>query len=125
LSPHTLAPARYTLESDSEDEEGQGAYAGVEAVRPQTASVRVKVSSELKEPVQRLIVAIGEAADYVEQLADGEDAGNIEINGETSGRVIELGSGQLLVLFEQDLPLEVCHPVAQELMSAFPIPTWV
>lgn len=126
MSPHTLPPARYTLESDSEDEEGEGLYPHSEAVkRTPKAAPKARVRTELMERPERVVVAVGEAADYLEQLVDGQTAGQVDVDDHPVGRVIELGGGQIIVLFAADVQHEACHAVAKELLSAFPVPLLV
>ncbi|KAL1412708.1 hypothetical protein Q8F55_000455 [Vanrija albida] len=95
-------PPRYLLESDSSDEEGQGAYpSSSQPRRPAPPAAEVTLSAVPGAPALKpssVVVGIGQAGAYlVRRAAAPRPALTVAVGPEPAGTVFALGDGSALV----------------------------
>ncbi|WVQ84310.1 hypothetical protein IAT38_006462 [Cryptococcus sp. DSM 104549] len=127
LSPLTAPPPRYLLESDSSDEEGQGAYPGAPS-RPKLhlASPSISFRSSLSSDLPHVLLAIGQAGKYILKHvgSNGEVVGEVQVEGKTAGRVVKAGEEVVLVLDENEVPNEAAWGVVEKITEGLKARSW-
>lgn len=97
-------PPRYLLESDSEDEEGQGIYPGSGPSRPRIRVTRQPVAVHWdgqKKSYDNVVIGVGQTGKYLlRKTGAQEDKMRIQRGGEVLGQGFEIGSGLLLHVME-------------------------
>ncbi|ODO05696.1 hypothetical protein I350_04756 [Cryptococcus amylolentus CBS 6273] len=129
LSALSAPPPRYLLESDSSDEEGQGAYPGsAPASRPkiQPDQPPVTVTLPTSGTVEGAVVAIGQAGRFLLKHLPGPTGseGVIKIGDDKVG-VIRAFENELVVLVDDgDLSHENVWAIANKLVQDIQSPQW-
>ena len=105
LSPLRAPPPRYLLESDSSDEEGQGAYPSSSRKPARIApshTVQINLNSKTSEFALAL-VAMGQVGRYVIRKGGaGKVVGEVRTGDEVIGRFYEADGGIVVVMEERD-----------------------
>lgn len=135
-SPLTAPPPRYLLESDSSDEEGQGAYPST-SHRPARAAHRVSVrllsapSDPLAEPSPSPsnafltgagIVGIGQAGKYLLRRAGGRPILELAVDGKRQGTGVAMDGG--VVVAVQDGAAEAAYDIVSQLAGIVKASSW-
>lgn len=94
ISPLTAKPPRYLLESDSSDEEGQGAYASSSRTKPPVAQPTISWDPSdgdaHGQEVDEVVIGVGQAGKYIAKkagLAGNGDLGLV-LHGARGKRVV-------------------------------------
>jgi hypothetical protein len=104
LSTIAAPPPRYLLESDSSDEEGQGAYAGgsVPKIRTAAPEISVRWTDAVPGSLTGAVVGVGQAGKYLARRAGARMALLVvEIGGTTVGTGFAFGEDGILVVLEE------------------------
>ncbi|KAK8853141.1 hypothetical protein IAR55_003842 [Kwoniella newhampshirensis] len=131
LSPLTVPPPRYLLESDSSDEEGQGTYPSSSTSRPKihlsSSEITINFSTAQPQPeLEELVLGLGQAGKYITRsLGDKQAAGEVLVDGRLVGRGLKSGQGLLVVgLDEGDLGNEGVWGLAEKLIDTLKAKRW-
>jgi hypothetical protein len=114
-------PHRYLLDSDSEDEEGQGLYAPSESGPSRLSKIKIsnaptaKVSITATGSYEEVVLGIGQAGKYISRKFGG--AGDVEVK--VGDEVVGKGGvvGGRLILGVDDESVEDLHALAGELLK--------
>ncbi|OXH27123.1 hypothetical protein J008_04846 [Cryptococcus neoformans] len=136
LAALNAPPPRYILESDSSDEEGQGAYPGSSTPKPKisidTPPVEVSVIRGTgNEEVRDLILALGQAGKYLKKhlgvsgsAVGQEEVGKVVVGGRQAGQGWKVGEGLVFSVNEANLPHEAVWEIAQKLLANVKAQSW-
>ncbi|OCF77196.1 hypothetical protein I204_01181 [Kwoniella mangroviensis CBS 8886] len=129
LSPLTVPPPRYLLESDSSDEEGQGTYPGA-APGPSTKpkirindGIQVNITG-LGGEVDEVVVGLGQAGRYILKGVQGEKIGGIKIGIKNVGGVTKVGKNTVVSIEESELGGDECWEVVKSLVAKVKAKKW-
>ncbi|WWD03534.1 hypothetical protein V865_001587 [Kwoniella europaea PYCC6329] len=129
LSPLTVPPPRYLLESDSSDEEGQGSYPAT-APGPSTKpkirindGIQVDITG-LKDEVDEVVVGLGQAGRYILKGVQGEKIGGIKIGSKNVGGVTKVGKNTVVSIEEGELGGDECWEVVKSLVGKVKAKKW-
>lgn len=134
-SPLTVPPPRYLLESDSSDEEGQGAYPS-NSHRPARPFQQVVVrlltppSDPLADPSDSPlpslsgagIVGVGQAGKYLLRRAPGRSVLEVTVDGKRQGRGVAIDGG--VVVAVQDGAAEAAFEIVKQLAVLIEASSW-
>lgn len=136
LAALNAPPPRYLLESDSSDEEGQGAYPGSSTPKPKisidTPPVEVSVIRGTgNEEVRDLVLALGQAGKYLKKhlgvsgsAVGQEEVGKVVVGGRQAGQGWKVGEGLVFSVNEANLPHEAVWEIAQKLLANVKAQSW-
>lgn len=119
-------PPRYLLESDSSDEEGQGAYPSTSRkparARP-THDVSVQFIDQVGD-VGCIAVSVGQAGRYLDRMTGARKAiGEVTSLGEVVGRALRV-DGDLLLVMEEGEQSEGIYAVADKIVQTVKARSW-
>ncbi|KIR34029.1 hypothetical protein I352_03260 [Cryptococcus deuterogattii MMRL2647] len=129
-------PPRYLLESDSSDEEGQGAYPGSSTPKPKisidTPPVEVFFTRGTgNEGVKDLVVGLGQAGKYLKKdlgvggcAAGQQEVGKVVVGGRQVGQGWKVGEGMVFSINEGDLSHETIWEISQKLLANIKAQSW-
>jgi hypothetical protein len=126
LSSLHAPPPRYLLESDSSDEEGQGAYPETSRRPPRpTASLNPSIELNLNfSEVKCAVVGVGQAGLYLIRKAGAHRAvGDITTERGLVGRLYAMDEG-VMVFMEEGESNEGISEVAVTLMNSLKARSW-
>jgi len=119
-------PPRYLLESDSSDEEGQGAYPS-SSRRLRQGTTKQIVSIHLDDyagDVESLVVGVGQAGRYLARLLRANNViGQVTTNDDIVGKAYRVEEGILMVMEECERP-EGVFEVADEMLQSIKPRSW-
>ncbi|WWD19556.1 hypothetical protein CI109_104017 [Kwoniella shandongensis] len=129
LSPLTVPPPRYLLESDSSDEEGQGAYPSTSTSRgSKSQPLPPQISIILPEAgeVEELVIGLGQAGRYITRSSGKvEPEGEVRVDGRVVGRGLKGEEGVLVLgLDESELGYEAIWELAEKLIDKVKAKRW-
>ncbi|WVQ67098.1 uncharacterized protein L199_005292 [Kwoniella botswanensis] len=129
LSPLTVPPPRYLLESDSSDEEGQGSYPGVAPGPSTKPKIRVNDgvqvdSTGLGDEVDEVVVGLGQAGRYILKGVQGEKIGGIKIGSKNVASVTKVGKNRVISIEEGEMGGEECWEVVKSLVAKVKAKKW-
>jgi len=114
-------PHRYLLDSDSDDEEGQGLYPPSESGPSRLSKVKIsngpapEVSISTTGPYEELVLGIGQAGKYISRKFGGEGDIEVKVGDEVVGRGGVVGGRLILGVNEKSV--DDLHAVAGELLK--------
>jgi hypothetical protein len=125
VASYNAPPPRYLLESDSEDEEGQGIYGAVErkpTIRLEPRQVTVSGQSTAQNH-DVAIVAIGQAGKYLKRkLGMGQRTMSVHIGDEQVGRGTAIGPSSFW--HTEEIGNADVWPVAEAMMRNVRTKSW-
>ncbi|TXT05940.1 hypothetical protein VHUM_03701 [Vanrija humicola] len=123
-------PPRYQLESDSSDEEGQGAYPASSAAaarRPAAPAAEVSLAGlpgAAKLTATSAVVAIGQAGAYLlRRASSASPALAVHVGPARKGTVFALGGDAALLALE-DVDGDAAHALVDAVISAIGASSW-
>lgn len=136
-SPLTAPPPRYLLESDSSDEEGQGAYPSTSHRRaPVEHRVSVRLLAPSSDPLAEpspaasssaalsgaCVIGIGQAGKYLLRRARGQPVLEVVVDGKRQGTGVAIDGG--LVVAVQDGAPEAAYEIVKQLADVVKASSW-
>ncbi|KLT45795.1 hypothetical protein CC85DRAFT_282425 [Cutaneotrichosporon oleaginosum] len=129
-SPLTAPPSRYRIESDSSDEEGEGAYPS--STRPSRPSPSAAVQIVLlpidpanPNPLSATgaaVIGIGQAGKFLLRLVSGRPIFRVEVGNRPAGMGIAVDGGVVVAL--QDGPAEAAANIVTEVATTLKASSW-
>jgi hypothetical protein len=128
-SPLTAPPPRYRIESDSSDEEGQGAYPS-SAHRPGPPLPSVKIALLPVDPADpnppsvsgAAVIGIGQAGKYLLRRAGGRPIFQVTVGGRPAGMGVAVDGGVVVAL--QDGPAEAADETVKQIAGVLKASSW-
>ncbi|WRT70295.1 uncharacterized protein IL334_007293 [Kwoniella shivajii] len=131
LSSLSAPPPRYLLESDSSDEEGQGAYPGGNlGIGPSKPKIRLQNDVQvhftgLDDQLDEVIIGLGQSGKFILRTINGQQVGEARIGGKSVGKIVQSGNNSTVVsLDEGDFAGEESWEITKTLINKVKAKKW-